>query len=340
MDLRFDVVSITGVELDVGDAVFGVPVHHHIEIVADLDLGRGENDVGVGRDHRSVAENDDVAPSLRVSHPVLDDLIIDLEDLEEAIREIGGEDVRCAALGVVEDHRVRETLGVVDALTSDAVREKIAQRDGLELVDLEASARVEANRSEVGRAVVAGVDIAPPHEVEERRGDLDGFAVVVDDINDTIQNELGVLDGGAVAAGDADRSLPPLIGQPCQLDGGLGSRTLLPGNEDGAGELVHSYLQGGGGDTGGLRDEVLVRRAVGETVVHDKTFVGWGDPVEFAVPGQHHVARGCGHGRADQEDCDEYGSCPSHGHPLRFTTEVRSVERKTSMISSLIPTSG
>ena len=51
------------------------------------------------------------------------------------------------------------------------------------------------------------------------------------------------------------------------------------------------------------------------------------------------VADGGG-GGADQEDCDECGSCPSHGHPLRFTTEVRSVDRKTSMISSLIPTSG
>ena len=59
-----------------------------------VNLGGFEDDVGIRGDHGLVAEKNDVPAAFCVTDLILDEFIVDLEDLEEAVGEIGGEEIR------------------------------------------------------------------------------------------------------------------------------------------------------------------------------------------------------------------------------------------------------
>ena len=172
-----------------------------------------------------------------------------------------------------------------------------------------------------------------------RHFDLDDFPFVnlfFHDVDSSEEHHLGVGRGGSIAARQVHRAVPNLVYKAREFD----RVVLLPDYEETVADGVDRQVQCAGGGAGCSGNHVLGGGVVRQGGCDHEAVIGRGDAVEIAVSGERHVPRRSEGGDGDHDSCDEYGLETSHDQPLRFTTVVRSVARKTSMISSLTPTSG
>ena len=100
------------------------------------------------------------------------DLGAELDDLKQAVSEVGGEDVRVAGLGIDQQLGVLELVAARDVEAGDAVGQEVDQRDRLGVPQPGQAVLAHRDSHVNCRAHVILVGTAPPHEVDEGGGHL------------------------------------------------------------------------------------------------------------------------------------------------------------------------